>query len=188
MKSINTINLALLSKKKSFDTSVYAKPLLYFSVVCISLFFICYIITFGVLTYYSLRLKNYTDESNVLVQRIEEKRDVEAILLTQNSKLKRIDEISKTELPYNTILTDVISMMTPGVTLETLKVTPDLKVITDLYASSSADLVQFVDSIEERDVDASRYATFTTSSIKRSKEGGYNLALQFILKKNGSVE
>lgn len=184
MKTIHTINLQVLKKKQGYDIDRYAKPLLYMSGVSLFVFMLAFAVTFFLLSFYSVRLQSYTKESEELLARIEAKRDVEAFLLTEHDKLSFIEKVMKSQPSFGSILDDVEGMLTFGIELRAANMLKD-KVTSELLASSSADLANFVDGLELRDSETYRFVDLSTSSIERTEEGGYKLSLQLNLKKDG---
>ena len=152
------------------------------------MFLILYLASFILLSYYSNKLEAYNAESASLTQEIESLRDTEAILLTQKDKLTTIEQIRSGQPSFTTILGDAENYMTDGISLLQLGIARDGTLKADLYASSSADLQRFVDNLVSNYDESSKYTSFKTSEIKLSKEGGYDLALQFQMKKDGNVK
>lgn len=191
MKTIHTINLIPTRKVQTQGIlGNLSRSILFISVVALLVFVISYIGSFIVLSYYTIRLSEFTRKSNEMIERIEAKRDLEAILLTEKDKLTRIEKIISAKLAYTKLLNDVDLMLTPGTSLTNLDISTDGTLTADLMASSSADLAVFVDNLEERDMEKTEYVAFNTSSLKRTETGGYSFSLQFEVKnkQNGKIE
>ncbi len=191
MKTIQTINLA--QTRKTRPQGIFnnlSRPILYISVVILLVFVISYVVSFAVLSYYTIKLSEFTRQSNTLSERIEAKRDLEAILLTEKDKLSLIEKIISSKLAHSKMLKDVDTMLTPGMSLSNLDILTDGTLTAELLASSSADLFTFVDNLENRDVEKAAYVAFTTSLLKRTEGGGYSFSLQFRVKnkQNGKIE
>ena len=183
MKSIKQINLARVPNRSSEKVRRVGKILSIISFLLLVLFLILYTVSFSLISYLSVKYDSTQERVNQLSNQISEKKGVEAIKLASFNKLRTIDEIMKSQLPYKLILKDIFEFIPPWVQVKSVDVDTNGTVNMETTASSSAALDDFVTLLMAKDESENIYKNINASSISRDTGDSYNLNISFALNK-----
>ncbi len=185
MNPTRTINLALKKKHLSEGIERGGKILSIVSICALCLFLILYVVSFAVLSVYSLKYKENEQKISELTSSINQKKDVEALLLASTNKLSAIESILNSQLPYTSYVQDLFSLPIPGVIFNAFALSPKGTVSIDMVASDSATLTRFVQLLKEKEVDEQKYKAIQQGGITWSpKDGRYSLVVNLAMVKD----
>lgn len=181
MKTLKNINLKVKRSERTEKIQKIGKSLSIISFLFLVVFLILYTISFSLLSYFTLRFKSTQDKVTELTQNINQKRDIEAIMVASSHKLSAIDKILAAELSYVPILTDILSLSQSNLQFNILSITPEGEVAVDLIASSAASLDTFSDALLAKDEIENKYKSIKAKNIAKNKDNTYGMSIMFNL-------
>lgn len=150
-----------------------------FSFALLGVFIAVYVISFIILSVLTLRFKNTQNAISDATGKINQLKDVEAILLASQKKLSAIDEITKSEISYPAILKELLVLPPDGILIKSINVDAKGAVKLDYIASSSASLESFVNTLLEKDEIENKFASVFSNAITKAKDGRFSTSVTF---------
>ncbi len=133
-----------------------------------------------------LSLKSKDAEANIadLTNKVNQKKDIEALEVAIYTKITSVEDILANQLPYPSLVREIIGLPTNGIIAKSFTLSPTAALNIDVTASSSANLDSFVSLLEQKDEAENKYKAINTSPITRNKDGGYILSVGFNMVKD----
>lgn len=179
MKNLRNINLLKKKKEELAGISKFGRYALYAAAISLILFIMAYIFTFSLLSYLSYKTKSMDEKIASLTSEIEQKKDIEALVITNSAKISSIEDIITHNLPYPSFLADIFESGRVGIVFRSFTISPSSAASIELSASSSSSLSDFVQLLVGKDEIENKYKNIRTTSIARDKDGGYILGVNF---------